>query len=106
MTVDIPAPLLEKVRNQEVVLFLGAGASVGATHPHGHPVPLGDRLRDLLCDRFLGGALKKKSLAEVTDFAMNESDFGADNLLSVICFRRLAQLTTISLYRNFVGIAS
>jgi tetratricopeptide (TPR) repeat protein len=77
VTIDIPAPLLEKVRNQEIVLFLGAGASVGATHPHGHPVPLGDRLRDLLCDHFLGGALKKKSLAEVADFAMNESDFGA-----------------------------
>ena len=77
MNVEIPPARLNKIRNQEVILFLGAGASVGATHPQAHPVPLNDSLRDLLSDRFLAGALKKKSLAEVADYCINESDLGA-----------------------------
>lgn len=76
MSIEIPGGLLDKVRNQEVILFLGAGASVGASHPQQHAIPLGARLRDMLSEKFLGGALKDKSLAEVADFCMNESDFG------------------------------
>jgi hypothetical protein len=62
---DIPSALIDAVKEQRAVLFLGAGASVGAKHPKSHLIPLGDRLRDLICDKFLGGALKHRPLSAV-----------------------------------------
>lgn len=65
--------LIEKVRDGHAVLFLGAGASKGAIHPEGKRVPDGAQLRDYISDRFLGGALKDKPLAQVAEIAKNES---------------------------------
>ncbi len=73
MTIDIPPALIENVKRQNAVLFLGAGASMDALHPDGKPVPDGSTLRDLLCDRFLGGQLKEKSLKQIADLAISET---------------------------------
>lgn len=74
---DIPANLLQSVASESAVLFLGAGASYGASHPRGERIPSGETLRDRLSDRFLGGELKSRSLAEVAELAASESDLVA-----------------------------
>jgi hypothetical protein len=48
-------------------------AQVGATHPRGESIPQGERLRDLICDKFLGGELKHKPLTAVAAIAANEA---------------------------------
>jgi cold shock CspA family protein/tetratricopeptide (TPR) repeat protein len=68
--------LLENIQRGEAILFLGAGASRGATGKKGERAPSGDDLRDILCDRFLGSQLKNKALAQVAEFAKNEAGLG------------------------------
>ena len=70
--VDIPLSLVDAIKEQRVVLFLGAGASRGATHPDQHVLPQGDNLRDLISERFLGGALKDRQLTFVAAMAASE----------------------------------
>ena len=74
---SIPPALVDAVREQRAVLFLGAGASRSASHPKGIAVPTGDGLRDLICEKFLGGALKEKPLIAVAAYAANEVGLGA-----------------------------
>jgi tetratricopeptide (TPR) repeat protein len=71
--VDIPPLLVEAVKEQRAVLFLGAGASRGAANPTGALIPAGDHLRDLICDKFLGGKLKDRPLTIVSAMAANEA---------------------------------
>ncbi len=71
----IPPALLDAVKEQRVVLFLGAGASLDAKNPNGTKMPQGDQLRDLICDKFLGGGLKEKPLSAVAAMAANEGGF-------------------------------
>jgi hypothetical protein len=73
MPVELPAFFVEAIKEQRVVLFLGAGASSGAEHPKGLLIPDGNGLRDMLCDRFLGGQLKHRPLATIAELAANES---------------------------------
>ena len=61
--------ILRPVRDGKAVLFLGAGASAGATHPDGRSALKDDELRDLISDRFLGGARRDQTLARVADYA-------------------------------------
>lgn len=69
----LPNNLVELVRTQRAILFLGAGASIGALHAKNAPIPKATELRDAICDKFLGGELKTKSLAAVAEIAANES---------------------------------
>lgn len=71
----IPTALLQTVREQRAILFLGAGANFGAQHPAGAKVPLGNALRDMICDRFFDGQLKDKALVAVSAMALNEAGF-------------------------------
>jgi hypothetical protein len=71
--VQLPHTLVAAVKEGKAVLFLGAGASFGATHPSGRPIPDAASLRDAICDQFLNGSLKDRSLIQVTDFASNET---------------------------------
>ncbi|TAJ96026.1 MAG: hypothetical protein EPO31_01010 [Gammaproteobacteria bacterium] len=65
--------LLEAIQRGDAILFLGAGASFGAKGPKGQVAPSGEQLRDILCDRFLGGTLNSKSLSQVAELAKNEA---------------------------------
>ncbi|WP_353176338.1 SIR2 family protein [Salinisphaera sp. T5B8] len=65
--------LLERIKRGEAVLFLGAGSTFGATSSTGESPLSGDALKDQICDEFLGGRLKNKSLAKVAELAKNES---------------------------------
>ena len=75
--VDIAPTLVDAIKEQRAVLFLGAGASRHAKHPQGDQIPQGDRLRDLICDKFLGGKLKERPLNAVAAWAANEAGLAA-----------------------------
>ena len=70
---ELSASLLNAVREQRAILFLGSGASHGAKAPSGQVIPQGNALRDKLCDRFLGGELKDKPLLTVASIAASEA---------------------------------
>jgi hypothetical protein len=70
---ELPPGLVSAVEGQSAVLFLGAATSVGARHPRNENIPNGNQLRDLLSDKFLGGALKDKALSAVAEYAASET---------------------------------
>ncbi len=70
--IEIPPALIAAIQEQRAVLFLGAGASRNAKHPKGDAMPQGDRLRDLICEKFLGGTLTERPLNAVAAMAANE----------------------------------
>jgi tetratricopeptide (TPR) repeat protein len=65
--------LQDAVRSGDAILFLGAGATFGASGLNGERPLTGPELRDLLADRFLGGAMKDHPLAQVAELAKSES---------------------------------
>jgi len=71
MNIKVSDWLLEKVCKGEAILFLGAGASIGARDSQGGESPNGEQLRDKISDRFLNGNKKKWPLARVADYAKN-----------------------------------
>ena len=71
---DLPDVLTSEVRSGRVVLFLGAGASIGAKLPNGSSPPLGLALRDKLSSNFLDGGYSEESLAWVSELAISATD--------------------------------
>ncbi len=71
---EIPKHLLEQIKTGNVVLFLGAGASFGATNMNGKKIPLGNDLRDLLVEKYLSDDFKNASLQHVAELCTSESD--------------------------------
>ena len=71
---DIPHALKESVREGNVVLFLGAGASIGAISNDGSKPPSGIQLTKMLSDKFLGGDDSDNSLSVVAEYAISETD--------------------------------
>ena len=70
---DIPATLLSNVQSGDVVLVLGAGASMGATSPNGATPPSASQLARMLSDKFLGGEHIDDPLQVVAELAVSES---------------------------------
>lgn len=70
---QIPPVLVEAVRDQRAVLFFGSGANFGASHPKNQKIPLGNALRDLICDKFFAGAMKTKLLTAISAMAANDA---------------------------------
>ena len=68
----LPSVLVDQIREGRVVLFLGAGALKGATHPKGQSPPDGNQLALALCDKFLFGEFKDRPLSQVAEIAMSE----------------------------------
>ena len=73
MISNIPSSLIEAIKEQRTILFLGAGASQDAIHSTGQQIPQGDELRDLICDKFLGSELKHRPLNVVAGVAASEA---------------------------------
>ena len=72
---DIPHHLVEQIRSGKVVLFFGAGASMGATaHTSPTAPPSGYQLGRLLSEKFLGGDSIAKSLSLISEYCIAESD--------------------------------
>lgn len=70
----LPASLVNQVKNGRAILFLGAGALIGADL-QGKSILMGDGLRDLLNEQFLGGEYNSESLAHVAALAMSQNSF-------------------------------
>ena len=70
----IPPALIEQIREGNVILFLGAGASLGATTLDGKEIPNTKQLTASLANRFLGGEDVDKPLGVVAELAISESD--------------------------------
>ena len=72
---EIPHALKDSIRDGTAILFLGAGASVGALNGKREGIPLAPALAKLIADKFLGGAKADKTLSQVAEFAIHETDF-------------------------------
>ncbi len=72
---EIPDYLIQQIRAGKVVLFLGAGASKGATSDtEPKSPPDGVALGKLLANKFLGGKEANKSLAQISEYCIAISD--------------------------------
>lgn len=72
---DIPFYLIEQIRAGKVILFLGAGASFGATSPTPPTSPpSGKELGRLLSEKFLGGDSTEKPLSLIAEYCIDASD--------------------------------
>jgi cold shock CspA family protein len=71
-SVALPPTLIAAVQEQRAILFLGSGASRDAVHPKGAQIPVGEKLRDILCDKYFAGRLKDRHLTAVAAMAAAE----------------------------------
>lgn len=71
---NIPHALKEAIREGRAVLFLGAGASLGADSKDGSQPPTGPQLSKMLSDRFLGGEDSDLPLSVVAEYSISETD--------------------------------
>jgi hypothetical protein len=71
---EIPKILLDFIKDGQVVLFLGSGATYGAIHPDGKKPPLGQELADIIAKKFLGDDYLGYSLQQIADFSISETD--------------------------------
>lgn len=69
-------PLIEAVKAQRCVLFLGAGASKEAKNAEGETSPDANQLRDILADRFFGKAMPNRDVMAVAEMAIANSGSG------------------------------
>jgi len=70
----IPKPLTDAVRAGNAYLFLGAGASMGAAHPKSINPPNAEQLAKIIAEKFLGPEFSNRSLSQVAELAVSESD--------------------------------
>ena len=71
---EIPKPLIDQIKEGNVVLFLGSGASYGAKHPKNINPPLGNQLSNLLVEKFLSADYKDQTLQYTSEIAISEYD--------------------------------
>lgn len=71
---DLPKPLLDAVADGTLILFLGAGASIGSITEDGQEAPAGPKLAKMLSEKFLGYSDDSSSLASIAEYAESETD--------------------------------
>jgi len=71
---DIPQQITNIIAKGDGILFLGAGASVGAIHPKNEKIPDSSRLAKLIALEFLGSEFEDRPLSQVAELAMSERD--------------------------------
>lgn len=74
MAMELPAELVAAVREGRAVLFLGAGASRGASDGKGNTPPDGTGLGKTLAKEFLGDGYEHMDLRSIYDLACSERD--------------------------------
>lgn len=72
-TLAVPATLIESVKEQRVVLFLGAGASLCCKTSDGRKAPRTEEIRKSLAQRFLGSAMDGYDLMTVAEMAIQSN---------------------------------
>lgn len=70
--VDIPSVLVGHIRDANLVLLLGAGASKGALHPNGMSPPDGTQLANMIVEKFLEPTFRDRPLDQVAALAISE----------------------------------
>ena len=70
----IPRNLIEKIKDGNVILFLGAGAAFNAKHPKNKQPPIGNELANLIAKKFLGENYINRELQYVAELAISETD--------------------------------
>ena len=70
---DLTANLVDSVRSGDVVLVLGAGASIGASDSQGASPPTGPELARQISEKFLGGQHSDAPLQIVSELAISET---------------------------------
>src|SRR6266487_797984 len=73
---ELPPQLQAQIADGRAVLFLGAGASLGAMDAKKNHPPSGTQLAEKLADKFLGGKFRTYPLNQVAEYAISESDLG------------------------------
>jgi tetratricopeptide (TPR) repeat protein len=71
---EIPKVLIDQIKEGQIVLFLGAGASIGAVHPQKKIPPTGKELAELIAGKFLGSEFRDRPLSQVSELAISETD--------------------------------
>jgi cold shock CspA family protein len=71
---SLPKVLVDNIKENSVVLFLGAGASIGAEHPQRKQIPNGKELAKMLVDKFLGPEYRGIPLLRAAELAIAQSD--------------------------------
>jgi cold shock CspA family protein len=66
--------LVDNIKEGNVVLFLGAGASIGAEHPQKKQIPTGKELSKMIVDKFLGPEYHDIALLRAAELAIAQSD--------------------------------
>jgi len=99
---DIPHNLIQQIRTGKAVLFLGAGASWGATSPtEPKKPPLGKELCRLLSDEFLGGDSTDKPLSLVAEYCIDAADLRSVQAFIANIFNPFRPTTTHKNIANF-----
>ncbi|WP_010520934.1 SIR2 family NAD-dependent protein deacylase [Aquimarina agarivorans] len=70
----IPKALLDQIKDGNVILFLGAGATFDAKHPRYESPPTGRQLSNLIARKFLGDKYLDMDLQFVSELAISETD--------------------------------
>ncbi len=70
MNITLPTVLVESVKGQRCVLFLGAGASKEALNSDGHRPPDANQLRDILAMKFFSKPMPNRDVMAVAEMAI------------------------------------
>lgn len=70
---EIPKALISQIKEGNVVLFLGSGATKEAIHPERKKSPTGQELADLIAAKFLGDDYLGTKLESVSEYAISET---------------------------------
>ena len=105
---EIPSALVNQVRQGRVVLFLGAGATIGAKMGGSDGPPSSDQLRDRITKRFLPSHSSDHSLAWVAELASSATNIFEVQDFIARQFMDLRPATFHSLIPTFVwrGLAT
>lgn len=69
----LPNGLIDAMREQRALLFLGSGASLGSTTPDGKTMPSAKKLAEAIADKFLSSKFKNKDLMRVSELALSQA---------------------------------
>jgi len=69
----IPKNLIEQIKSKNTILFLGSGASIGATTSKKRKSQSAQELADVIAKKYLGNNYIGKPLNYVSELAINES---------------------------------
>jgi hypothetical protein len=98
---DLPPHLLAEIESGNLVLMLGAGASLSATNDKGQHPPRASELAESIAKRFLPSGFEHMPLNQVAEYAINESDLFTVQDFLADCFRPFHETATHRLLSTF-----